>query len=458
MTTSEVFSPQPRPHRGRWLVYIAWLPLVLGLLVVGGLVAYVVRNAGIERAEIARLRAAGEPVDDATMAEWYFARTSQEATAIWREVLTTVEQSLSGPVGATFPIVGRGELPDDLEPGGDWPDEPQVAALLDELRPLLDRIEQANRHPVPVWQPIAFRSFSTLLNDLQTVRSIARWLQLEFEHACYHRDTARALRALETLQATILAFDWNLCLVDDLVTIAVRGVHRRSIRDSLARMDWELAQLERLHEQLVDPRDPAGRWQQVIAGERAMGLALFSADSQLQHEFSGSPVPMTMFRLMGARRNYLETMAAVQQLGSGGVLGLHERAKAFEEPRFGSNRVWISDVLTQLLLPSVTAFAKAYERDELDRRMTLTAVAIKRYEVVEGRWPAALNQLGIVGLEPADWTALEAGPFGYRIEAGGPVLWAYDVLEGSKEIPAEPPGEDQTDSNLIRLGHVTRIR
>ncbi len=458
MTTSEVFSPHPRPRRGRWLVYIVWLPLVLGVLVVGGLVAHVVRNSRIERAEIARLRAAGEPVDDETMAEWYFAHTSQEATATWREVLTTVDQALSGPVAATFPIVGRGELPDDLEPGGDWPDEPQVAALLDELRPLLARIEQAAQHPVPVWQPIAFRSFHTLLNDLQTVRSIARWLQLEFEHACYHRDTARALRALEALQATILAFDWNLCLVDDLVTIAVRGIHRRSIRDSLARVDWERAQLERLQKHVADPRDPAGRWQRVIAGERAMGLALFSADRQLQHELSESRVPMALFRLMGARRTYLEAMAAVQQIGSGGVLGIRARAQAFEEETFGSKRVWISDVLTQLLLPSVTAFAKAYERDELDRRMTLTAVGIKRYEVFEGRWPADLNQLGAVGLEAADWTALEAGPFGYRIEAGGPVLWAYDVLADSAQIPAEPPGEDQTDSNLIRLGHVTRIR
>ena len=458
MTTSEVFSPHPRPRRGRWLVYIVWLPPVLGVLVLGGLVAHVVRNSRIERTEIARLRAAGEPVDDETMAEWYFTHTSQEATALWREVLTTVDQVLSGPVAATFPIVGHGELPDDLEPGGDWPDEPQVAALLDELRPLLARIEQATRHPMPVWQPIVFQSFDTLLNDLQTLRSIARWLRLEFEHACYHRDTARALRALEALQAASLAFDWNLCLVNDLVTIAVRGIHRRSIRDSLARVDWDLAQLDRLHEHLADPRDPAGRWQRVIAGERAMGLALFSADRPLQHAVLESCVPMAMFRLIGARRNYLETMNAVQQLGSGGVLGLRNRAKAFEEQQFRSKRVWISDILTQQLVPSVTAFAQAYERDELDRRMTLTAMGIKRYEVVEGRWPADLDQLGAVGLEPADWTALEAGPFGYRIEAGGPVLWAYDVLEGPAEIPAEPPGEDQPDSNLIRLGHVTRIR
>jgi len=462
MNPSEAFSSHPRPDHRRRVVYFVWLPLVLGSLVVAGLVVHLYRSFRIETAEIARLRAAGEPVDDETAAHWYYAHTSQEGTAAWREVMVAVEQLAVWPTTASFPIIGmHGELPDDLVPGGDWPDEPQVAALLNDLRPVIAQIEQAAQYPAPVWQPmIGFESFNALLGDLPTVRRIASWLQLEFEHARYHRDTPRALRALEAMQAAIVAFDWNLCLADEWVTFAIRGILRRTIRESLANVDWEVEQLERLHEQLADPGDPAGRWQRVIAGERAMGLALFSADPQFQHELTESRAPMAMFRWMGARRDYLETMAAVQQIGSAGVLGISDRARAFEEEKFGSQPVWISEMLTHLLMPSITAFARAFERNELERRLTLTAVGIKRYEGAEGRWPTRLSDLRAVGLEPADWTALEAGPFGYRIEAGGPVLWSYDVLdyETPPEIPPEPPADDESDNNIVTLGHVTRIR
>ena len=186
-------------------------------------------------AEIARLQAAGEPVDNETLARWFQAGSSQEGTAAWREILVAVEQVSSGETVSSFPIMGMGKLPENLVPGGDWPDEPRIAEFLREVRPLITQIEQAGRYPTPVWQPMAFQGFSTPLPEIQASRRISGLLQLEVRHALYHRDTERALRGLAAMQATAAAFDWDFCMVVDLVGMALRGIHRDAIRQSLAR-------------------------------------------------------------------------------------------------------------------------------------------------------------------------------------------------------------------------------
>jgi hypothetical protein len=109
----------------------------------------------------------------------------------------------------------------------------------------------------------------------------------------------------------------------------------------------------------------------------------------------------------------------------------------------------------------VASVAAAYERDEIDRRLTRTALGIKRYRVSEGRWPARLSDLAAVGLEPKDWTALQAGPFPYKIEGEDVVLWSYDVHDKASpsRIRSEPLGEN--DGNYAGTGtswYLTRIR
>jgi hypothetical protein len=158
-------------------------------------------------------------------------------------------------------------------------------------------------------------------------------------------------------------------------------------------------------------------------------------------------------------KKYLDHMASFQKLGEQGLLGIAARARDWEEGLLRPGRSRFRDTLTGLFLPAVATMATVYERDELDRRLTRTALAIKRYRLSEGRWPARLSDLAAVGLEPKEWTALQAGPFGYRIEGDDAVLWAYDAIDGRSppRIRSEPPGENDVNSSDL-LWHVTRIR
>jgi hypothetical protein len=402
----------------------------------------------------------GEPVDNESTARWFMANTSQKGTAAWREILVAVEQVSSNQAVSSFPIIGTGDFPDDLVPGGDWPDEPRIAEFLHEVQPLIAQIEQAAQYPTPVWQPIAFDSFSTLLPEIQTSRAVVRLLSLEVRHALYHRDTERAMRGLAAMQATNAAFDWDFCMVAELVGIALRGVHRGEIRQSLRDTAWEPAQLDQLLAQIAQPRDVATHWSHNVSGERGMALALFQGTRERQRAMlddGQTGIPSVLMLIPSGIKRYLERLAAMQQLGDEGVLGLAARAEAFENDLGLANKRRLDDILTTLLLPAVHGMARAYERDELDRRLTRTAVGIKRYQLAEGRWPQKLSDLSVVGLEAKDWTALQAGPFGYRIEGDGPVVWAYDANDSDSpsSIRSEPPTAEDVASNLN--WHVTRI-
>ena len=451
---------QRPPIRRRWLVLVVSLPLAVVAIAVAVLALGEYRCARAVTAEIKRLRAAGEPVDDETMARWFLAHTSQEGTAAWREILVAVEQVSSGEAVNALPYVGNIRLPENLVPGSDWPDEPRVAEFLHGVRPLIAQIEQAAKYPAPVWQPIVFDSFATLLPEVQTSRAVIRLLQLEVEHAVYHQDAERVLRGLAAMQAAAAAFDWDLCLVADLVGIALRGIHRDAIRRSLADITWEPAQWDQLFAQVARPRDVATRWHRSMAGERAMALAMLRGrrglrEEMLRGQHPSWDGPSALWLIPSGTLRYLDRMATIQQIGAEGVLGMADRVREFERdmPQTAMNP---SDVLAALLVPAVSAAAAAHERDELNRRLTRTALGIKRYQSAQGHWPAKLSDLATVGLEAADWTALQAGPFGYRIEADGAVIWAYDLTD--RQSPPRVRSEPEKHDAASQLWYVVRIR
>ena len=465
MNTHALEQDRSPPRRRRWLLRLVLLPIVLGVIAIGVLGVGEYRSAAAVRAEIARLRAAGEPVDDDTTAVWFRAGASQEGTAAWREILLASEQVCARETALSLPIIGLGQMPENLVPGEPWPDEPKIAEFLQEVRPLIAQIEQAGRYPAPVWQPIAFDSFRTLLPDSQASRGVVRLVHLEVVHALYQRDTERAVRGLAAMHAAAAAFEWDFCMVSDLVGTALRAIHRDAIRKSLAHADWQPDQLDQLLAQVQQPRDVATHWHRICAGERAMTLAWLQGDrDDLADMLPGnSPrYPAALLLIPSGNKNYLERMAAFQQVGEPGILGLASRAQNLEQGIYRSDRRRLDELLTGLFLPAMQAMAAAYERDELARRLTRTALAVKRYRVSEGRWPERLSDLAAVGLEARDWTALQAGPVGYKVEGDGAaavaVVWAYEMHDSGSpsRVRSEPPTEKDVNHSEW-LWHVTRI-
>lgn len=445
--------------RRRWPLIVAAWPLVLGLLAVAAFAWSEYRCARLVAAEVAKLRAAGEPVDDPSMAVWFHGNSSQAGTAAWREILEAVQQLPIGGIVNSLPMVGSAEMPHDLPPGGPWPEEPVVAQFLNDVRPLVVQIDQTVQYPIPVWQPIAFDSVATPLNEAYTVYRVTRLMELEAAHALYQRDTERALRALTTMKAAAGAFDWDFCPVAELVAMRRWHEHGNAIRRSLAYSVWTPEQLDQLLTQVNEPPDVATSWRRACAGERAMALEVL----QDHHDRGGlypsgirafvrSPI---RFKLPSTKLQYLENMAQAEQLATDDVGELVARAAAFQ----AATEAWTREALGPEFAPEIDLLAAGYLRAELNRRLTRTALGVKKYQLTEGRWPERLSDLAVVGLGPQDWTALDAGPFGYRVDADGALLWAYDPSDSSQTIAAQPPSESgEHVLNPHRSWHETRVR
>jgi len=344
-----------------------------------------------------------------------------------------------------LPYLGVAPIPTEIEPGGQWKSEPAVAEYLEWMRPVIDEIHAAAQYPTPVWQPIEFRGFATLLEELQNSRTLARLLSLDVEHALYHGDSDRALRSLQAMQGVAAAFDWQICIIADLVNLALHQTHQGMIQRSLAVNPWSEEQLQLLQHQMSHPREVPRRWQNVIAGERA--LAYGALDNGIDEYVDGTVLQRLewIWRIPSVQENLLTRFRDIEILGDQGIVGLVERAKqltqAWLRPR--GQQVFFS--FTHMFIGSFEAYARAIEREEMLRRLTLTAIAIKRFQLSTGQWPERLDQLEQVGLKPVDWHTTSAGQFGYEVDDEVAYVWSLDSLNETT-VPADRPTLSVSDS------------
>lgn len=451
---NEPMSEQPKPKSGRrgfrrfgWLGLLA-LPLGIFLL---ALIGVGIRECQASRRledELARIRAAGLPTDDATMSQWFQQATHTEGTAAWGELLRLAGgAALPSAAFEALPYIGNAEPPTVIEPGGEWPEEPLVAEYLGWMRPAIEQLHDAREYPSPVWQPIAFQGFKTLLEELQESRSLVRLMQVEVEHALHQGESERALRGLNSMRGVAEAFDWDICLVADLIYRALVGVHQSMILRSLACDLWTEEHLDQLLEQLGPPIEANGKWQRVFAGERAMtASALMDPESQLDLGNSGYPL-WILVKLPSQREAWIRAYDAMLTLGEGPLDGLLDRAQALETSwqRNGPRSFFdITRVQVSLLFPAVPSYASAFVRSENGRRLARTALAIKKYQLRNGTWPTDLQQLEQVGLKASDWRIVSGEPLGYKVDGQVAYVWGTDWQEPQQgsAIRAQPPNLD----------------
>jgi hypothetical protein len=102
-----------------------------------------------------------------------------------------------------------------------------------------------------------------------------------------------------------------------------------------------------------------------------------------------------------------------------------------------------------MLYPAVNAAAATYARNERETRWTLTAVAIKEFQLQRQRWPDSLDELTSVGLSASDWMATDSDAFGYQIsdDDGEAILWTTptDGTPLGATLLPQPPSDYETD-------------
>jgi hypothetical protein len=434
------------PEKRRWASWLLLLALGCALVLVAGVFAIVLNERGAAldvQAELDRIRAEGLPTDDASMERWFRERTFAEGTVAWNEILRLASTSTLGyPDDEQLPVLGTAEIPQDLEPGGAWPEEAAVAEYLDYVSPVLDLIEQASQYPAPVWQPIAFQGWNTLLEQLGASRSLMRILTLEVEQAVYHGDSARAMRGLRLMRAVLDAFQWDFCLVVELTGVAQQGMHHATIRRTLAANVWDARQLETLLDQIGPAHDPAPVWRNNMAGERAMTMGgSYDLRTMLDGEVEG--IALVELTFPSVRKQLLEIWRQVTELGNGDLSKLAARAKEFEDNRRDlAYQLTPSPRAAYLMFPAIHSIALNYERAQDTRRFARTCVAVKLFQLRHRSWPKSLGDLTQVGLSAADWNTVNRGTLGYGVEGDCAYVWYVPTQQDGAVVPVSRPKLD----------------
>jgi len=328
-------------------------------------------------------------------------------------------------------VVGTQELPARIAPDTAWAADKPVGAYLAAIKPILDLIHASAEVPMPVWQPVEFRGVQTLLPHLQESRQVARMLRLESEHALFHREPARAMRAIDSLQATAAAYDWHLFMVGELVHLALYQIYLDSISRSLNVDLWNQEQLDSLLTRLRPELPIEEKWRASLAAEQLMIIATLENNSNWARH---APTPLLpLWSTPTARLELYNTYDALMTLADTGADQLSTRSRQWEESfvRQGDR------MLLGLFFPAIHPFALALDRASDKRKMTLTAVAIKIYQTKFDRWPAALSELARLGLRDTDWTLRTQGPIGYEVAGTGVELFCY-APDTSEIQPSTP--------------------
>ena len=441
--------------RLKWIGIVSLIPLLF-LIAIVGYIGYRESIASSDlKTKLEEMRQAAEPFDDESMAKYFEKTSHKEGTAAWTEILTLGRAANS--ISDKLPVVGVGSLPSDLRPGSEWPDEPRVAEFLQEVRPLIQRIYKADELPKPVWMPIQFNGFGTLLEEIQESRVPARILNLDAIHALYHKDGVRALQDIHAIRCVAQAFDWDICLVTKMVAIAIHGLHRDAINRSLSMDVWNEEQLIALSNHVNHPYETSKAWRASLAGELGMAYPILSDLRKLGNadEFGFNPLlglplmPSTKLTVLRAYEDW-------QHCADAGDSRIEELAKS-AQARFSTDRsLSLSNVFIGMIMPAISSYAEMFDRFETNRRLTYASLAVKRYQVKNKRWPKNLGELSDVGVVGNDWTTTNRQPFGFEVKDEMAYVWMYGTLD-KKVVPIERPKLDPEDADGY-LGNLVSIR
>jgi hypothetical protein len=445
-------SVRSTPTRRRWLFWGVLLPIILLFAAITSQGIRQWQAANRFEAEIAQIRASNLPIDNASMARWFREMTRTEGASAWGEVLLALETAIA-PIDnpERMPFVGTGDPIAVPDPDRQWPEEKQVGEYLRWIGPTIEKIHQAVELPKPVWLPIEFRGFQTLLAELQSSRSVTRHLQLEVEHALYQKESERALRGITSLRGVADAFDWQICLVGDLVHRTHAIAYLATIRRSMAYGLWGEAEIDRIDSQLA-PRDPfqiTERWRRVFIGERAMLLSSLNDAAMTDYnadEFGAAA--MKVAGLPTVKVGLLEKYFLMLRIADGPLAGLPDRANELElwltqkGSAFDLTTRW-----TSMWLPAIRAYSQSIIREEDDRRVTRTSLAVKKYQIREGNWPQDLAALDGIGLPASERVTVGGKPLGYQVDGDAAWVWGPDTSSRAawpEVLPERPDPADES--------------
>jgi len=350
----------------------------------------------------------------------------------------------------------------------------------------LEQIREALRSPQLDMNLNYKMGFNLPLGSLVRYKSVAQWLSastLNELHAGRLNEAAANLNALLSLVNALRDQRWIIC---QLVRIAIAAIAIAPTWEALQADGWTDAQLASLQQgwaalEFLQPME------QALAMERAIGIETFDrlrkSGAERRQWFSGSgfggaaapagtPTPtniaevpefalewskerlstLNSFTQENAWRwfwSYDDELRYVQTLQVMLEVPRHARLTgSFASARSrGSNEIWrlrqpgglgfVRYFLSDMLASAMERASDKAARLEVQREMTVTAIALKRYSLRHAKPAPTLAALVPEFLPQTPKDLIDGQPLRYRLRADGSFL-LYSINEDAKDDGGDP--------------------
>ena len=387
-----------------------WRGLILAVvLIVAVLTGLVVRNHVRVRLELARIRAAGEPVTPDDLARMYAVPEGEnDTTELWLGVARQLEpQVMRYPGTKSFvglPFVDSGS-PEPPLPGQSWTDQSRSVALFEELEECLVDLHEAAKEKGPAAFISSFDdAHNILLTHAQDLRSASKLLRLEARIGAHDGDEKASAESIHAIFAIGRALSREPLVVTHLVRLACDASAREEVEDLLSVVDFADADLARFQEGLRSADYDKGLYRAML-GERVIGILTFRDPSS-----AGLSTTQSMAHRLFGREDMLRYLQVQRQLVASAQLPFPEGLNAVREigrsiqiskrdnrgkPPSGirswfqpSISVWGSASLWGSITPPFERTARALALN----RAADAAIAVERFRRREGRLPGNLQE------------------------------------------------------------------
>ncbi|HUY90821.1 MAG TPA: hypothetical protein VMV10_18950 [Pirellulales bacterium] len=422
------------------------------LLVVLAAVAFKISGRRALNAELAKIRAAGEPASAAELEAYYQSPPAdRDTTQLWLEAIAPLETPQFQSDAQALPIVGEepGEIP---LPGEPWPQLEAAEQLLSKYGRSLELMHQAARQGGRARFPTRFADGIAMdLSHVTKLRAGGRLLGLESAVEAHRGRPDAAVEAIETMFAAARSLEQEPSIISQAVRMGLGSFAGERAAWLLSADVLNDAHLARLDAELsaIDYGRPLRRG---LLGERVQGIELFANPAMFNEENDKRIDALIAMGGDGDETMYLELMGELIAAADQSPLA-RKRAAAYVNAQLdqlaGSRLAAVSHLRTALLVPPSSALIESINRYEAGRDATRAAVAFERFRLANGRLPEKFEELTSKLLDAVPIDPFDGGPLRYRVEASEYVIYSVGKDGTDQQGRSEPP--DQADDIAVRV-------
>lgn len=373
------------------------------------------------RAELARIRAAGEPVSAEDLEAFYQKPPAdRDTTQLWLDAIAALDtpEFRADAEGLPFLREKNDYEPEDVLPAVDdpWPQQSAVETVLIKYHEPLQKMHRAAQVSGAARYPVNFAdSFNMDFSYTNKLYAGVRLLQLEAEVAARRKDYRAVAVAVMTILVAAHTLETDPNSVSQLVKLHLddiaEGLFERHLPDGPF-SDNELLRIDRRLKTI----DYVASFHRAMLGERVMTLIYFDDPERFDME---APSPVAILFRPADELVYLQYMrkaiVAFRETGAAflsTVSDIDREVRQLANTPLGRSRYTISlDTLTVMY-----TCAQARSRAIAKRDSARAAVAIERFRLRHGRIPQTLESLIPEFLPEVPLDPFDGKPLRYHVD------------------------------------------